>query len=259
MVSRDAGARVVTYSSEFWHSDMLKHNSSRECHGVFKKYASVPVSMLVEDEHNEMMHCMVRSVWKSDDRVDDTNTTCDVLMRHDNRRWQQYDSLEKRILMDCATGHLVMLYLRAELPELAWLPLDLITNPYRQHDLARQMVGLISNLGRQIKMDYTLPFDNITDINYRRRWEICGLNCSHYNRITSEDDLVTFRLGHNAEHYIAWNNKLLNIDSLKFGVDVVMKRAGKTGLRHLLKTVREIISIVLKPEFENMTYPVNEE
>lgn len=206
--------KVLRTTIEGWHRDLLAQNLVPECYDVIEKHATKDYTDLSWDAQEEIMHCMVRDHMKKTG-VKKLNATCDVLFVNDDddeetrewKSWSQYGIMEKRMLADCHTNYLLMIQVRME-TDMAWLPLDMLTNPYRKYDVALELLGVAQNILQQARSDlHETNFSALSDKEYRVRWHMRGLNVSHYSGIKCEKDLETFRATHSVLDYIGWNEK----------------------------------------------------
>lgn len=192
-----------------WISQTVKHfhwEVENPCNISMDYYAEQQWSNLTEWQQNEALICLIKPYWllRNDDQTPIGNSTCDVLMIEYNQTvWTTIDILTRRTMIDCMWSRLVTDGLRQSTGT-EWIPSDILTNPYRKYVFGTEMArGLL--IYWQYKKDMSVTSEVFFSEQYRGTWDSYGLNVTHYEGITTVDDILWFKSRYTLRDYFIWN------------------------------------------------------
>lgn len=123
---------------------------------------------------------LMKLTWwnRTDGQPQLANSTCDKLMDTDEEL-EELDTLTRAVITECMHNRLRIDALRMAMPELYWVPQDLLTNPWRKYAFGADLVKS-ALVYWQYTCDIIVDLDQLQNGTYVSQWKVMGLNVSHY-------------------------------------------------------------------------------
>ena len=244
---------VLHVNLENWVSQTVLHfhwQESDPCNTSMTYYGQQNWTNLTEWQQNEALLCLVKPYWlmRDDQQTDIGNSTCDVLMiEYNHTVWTSIDVLTRRTMIDCFWSRLVTDGLRQSTNAM-WIPSDILTNPYRKYVFGVQLAkGFL--IYWQYKKDMTVTSEVFFSDYYKKTWSDYGLNVSHYERITSVDDILWFRSRYVLKDYFIWNGNAAQYEPVE-----AIIAGGGTFLQEFLNSIGNITSSFSDQQLDPTVY-----
>ena len=168
------------------------------------------IRLLVEDtsefSFDSVAFRLMKLTWRNrtDHQLQLANSTCDTVMDSDDE-FTELDELTRGLITDCIQSRLTIDAIRLAVPELHWIPQDLLTNPWRKYVFG---IDLIKSalVYWQYTRDQIVELDLLQNATYVSQWKAMDLNVSHYATVgqTREEVDAFFRTTTLAD-YMQWN------------------------------------------------------
>jgi hypothetical protein len=177
------------------------------CNATMTYYSDKVWTNLTEWQQGEVMFCLMEVFWslRSDDQPAIRNSTCDRLMiEYNGTAWFTIDILTRSTILDCMFSRLYTDAFRQG-AGVMWLPQDILTNRERIFTFGAGVAYGMA-IYWQFVSDRDVTSAVFLSAAYQKQWASLALNVSHYQGITTPDQITLFRSQYHLTDYFAWNN-----------------------------------------------------